>query len=106
MTLTLTNTGTLTGSEVVQLYITLPPTGLTTPALQLRGFGKAKDLGPGESVVVKISLDKYAVSYWDAVRNLWTAKAGQYVVSIGKSSADIVSRSSFTLERGFTWSGL
>lgn len=103
---TVRNTGTVRGSEVVQLYLTLPANGLTTPKLQLRGFGKAKDLAPGESAVVKISLDRYAVSYWDAVHNVWSAKAGTYEISVGRSSADIVLRGDFTLNESFTWSGI
>ncbi|KAJ3558052.1 hypothetical protein NM688_g1141 [Phlebia brevispora] len=100
------NTGAVRGSEVVQLYITLPPNGLTTPKLQLRGFGKARDVAPGESATVKISLDKYALSYWDAVYNVWRAQAGEYGVSVGTSSADIVLKSDFTLENEFTWSSI
>lgn len=103
---TVTNTGAVVGSEVVQLYVTLPYNGLSTPRLQLRGFAKAKDIAPGASTAVKISLDKYAVSYWDAVHNVWTAQAGIYGVSIGKSSADIVTTTTFVLEKGFTWKGI
>ncbi|PSR75115.1 hypothetical protein PHLCEN_2v9300 [Hermanssonia centrifuga] len=101
-----TNEGTVAGSEAVQLYITLPTIGLTTPKLQLRGFGKAKDLAPGASTTVKISLDKYAVSFWDAVNNVWSVRAGVYGVSIGKSSENIVLHGEFDLQRSFDWSGL
>ena len=76
-TVTVRNTGAVAGSEVVQLYITLPSIGLTTPELQLRGFGKAKDVQPGASVDLTISLDRYAVSYWDAVHSVWAATAGE-----------------------------
>ena len=103
---TVTNTGDLQGSEVVQLYITLPDIGLTTPRLQLKGFAKARDLEPGKSEVVEIELDKYAISYWDTSQDIWRAKAGTYTISIGKSSDDIVLEGSFELERDFQWVGL
>lgn len=106
VSLTVQNTGHLTGSEVVQLYITLPDIGLTTPKLQLRGFAKAKDLAPGASKVVTIPLDKYAVSYWDAVENVWKAKSGMYGISIGKSSENIVLKGEFNLAEDFSWMGL
>ena len=103
---TVSNDGDLAGSEVVQLYITIPNNGLTTPKLQLRGFAKAKDINPGESKAVTIHLDKYAVSYWDTPRDLWTARAGKYLVSIGKSSDNIVLEGEFELKKSFDWVGL
>ena len=100
------NEGRVPGSEVVQLYVSLPEIGLTTPRLQLRGFTKAKNIAPGTSRTVTIGLDKYAVSYWDATRNVWKAKAGKYGVSIGRSSRDLVLQGEFELEEDFVWVGL
>ena len=101
-----TNTGPVVGSEVVQVYVTLPDIGLTTPALQLRGFAKAKNVNPGQSQAVKIHLDKYAVSFWDTRRNLWAAKAGTYGLSVGRSSASLSLEGSLVLEKDLEWSGL
>ena len=103
---TVKNTGSVPGSDVVQLFITAPETGLTTPKRQLRGFTKAKDLAPGNSQTMTIRLDKYAVSYWDVTRNAWKADAGRYQVLIGKSSSDIVLEGAFELEKDFSWVGL
>ena len=55
VSINVTNTGTLTGSEVVQVYVTLPDIGLTTPSLQLRGFTKVKDLQPGQTKTATVS---------------------------------------------------
>ncbi|KAI0373363.1 glycoside hydrolase family 3 protein [Pilatotrama ljubarskyi] len=101
-----TNTGSLTGSEVVQVYVSLPDIGLTTPRLQLRGFAKARDLQPGKSTEVTITLDKYAVSFWDTRGQQWKAIPGAYGVHVGRSSQDIVLQGEYTLEAGFTWIGL
>ncbi|KAI0340159.1 putative beta-glucosidase from glycoside hydrolase family GH3 [Trametopsis cervina] len=103
---TVKNIGSVAGSEVVQLYITIPEIGLSTPKLQLRGFAKAKDLAPGASAAVSIHLDKYAVSYWDAVQDAWKAQAGTYEVLVGKSSDNIVLKSEFELKEDFSWTGL
>ena len=106
VTVNVTNTGSLKGSEVVQVYITLPDIGLTTPQLQLRGFAKAKDLKPGSSEKVTITLDKYAVSYWDERGTAWRAKDGKYEVLVGQSSDNISLRGEFHLDKEFEWNGL
>lgn len=106
VTATVTNTGRIPGSEVVQVYITLPDIGLTTPKLQLRGFAKARDLKPGDSEKVKITLDKYAVSYWDERKDAWRAPEGTYEISVGQSSDNISLRGELELKKEFEWSGL
>ncbi|KAM5535560.1 hypothetical protein V8D89_010727 [Ganoderma adspersum] len=106
VSVTVTNTGSIAGSEVVQVYISLPDFGLTTPRLQLRGFAKARDLAPGQSKMVTVKLDKYAVSWWDTLGQQWKAVRGTYGVHIGKSSADIVLQGEFALQEDFAWVGL
>lgn len=101
-----TNDGAVSGSEVVQVYVSLPEINLTTPRLQLRGFAKARNVAPGASARVSVTLDKYAVSYWDVVVDAWRAVAGTYRVYVGKSSAEMELEGSFVLEKGFTWKGL
>ncbi|KAL6309197.1 putative beta-glucosidase from glycoside hydrolase family GH3 [Sparassis latifolia] len=103
---TVTNTGSIVGSEVVQLYVTLPDVGVTTPKLQLRGFVKAHNIAPGKSERVHIKLDKYAISFWDVVENAWSAPPGMYQVFAAKSSTEMVLQGSFVLKEGFAWNGL
>lgn len=103
---TVTNTGSRMGSEVVQVYVALPDIGLTTPRLQLRAFAKVRDLAPGESKRVVVGLDKYAVSYWDTTGRQWKAPKGAYGVHVGRSSEDIVLEGEFAVEKEFTWVGL
>ena len=106
VSVTVKNTGQATGSEVVQLYVSLPDIGLSTPARQLRAFAKVHDLWPGQMKQVTLTLDKYAISFWDTGKRSWHAKAGRYGVLLGRSSADIVLQGSFILQNGFTWCGL
>ena len=98
----------MTGSEVVQLYITLPTTtdGLTHPDLQLKAFVKVYDLWPGQSKQVQMTLDKYAVSYWEERSDVWTVDKGTYTIHVGMSSASLDLRAKFRLARGFEWTGL
>lgn len=96
----------MAGSQVVQLYVSSPRLGVTTPALQLRGFAKAKDLAPGASAKLSIKLDKYAVSFWDISRNKWKGQAGTYGVHVGTSSDDLSLRGEIIVENTFFWTGL
>jgi beta-glucosidase len=108
-TLTLTNTGSVTGSEAVQLYVTLPQAaGFTHPPLQLKSFKKVKDLKAGATVEVTMDLDKYAVSYWDESRSTWNVDKGKYTVRVGGSSAKeaLVLTGKLEVPNSFTWNGL
>lgn len=102
-----TNTGSVSGSQVVQLYISLPTTSdLTHPKLQLKGFAKVYDLAPGASQTVKISLDKYAVSYWSELYDTWSVENGAYVVKVGSASDRLTLEATFQVKAGFEWAGL
>ena len=67
------NVGSRVGSEVIQLYIELPENGTTTPSLQLKGFKKVHNVAVGSSATVELSLDKYAISFWDEPNESWCA---------------------------------
>lgn len=104
---TVTNTGPVVGSHVVQLYISLPETSLLThPSNQLRAFAKVRNIAPGTTFNVKLTLNKYAFSYWDDRRSEWVAEKGEYGISVGSSSADLPLRGTLELTKGFTWAGL
>ena len=66
------------------MYISLPATSeLTHPSLQLKGFAKAHDLSLGNKEQLEVVLDKYAVSYWNVIKNAWTVEKGVYGVEVG-----------------------
>jgi beta-glucosidase len=101
-----TNTGAVAGSEVAQFYVTLPTTSdLTHPEMQLKGFKKV-ELAPGQSEILEITLDKYAVSYWDDRFTTWVVEAGEYVVHAGSASDKLGLQAAFSLQKGFEWRGL
>lgn len=103
----ISNTGNTAGSEVVQLYLSLPKTSdLSHPLLQLRAFAKVKNLQPGKHEQVDLKLDKYAVSYWEERIDRWVVEKGEYEVYVGPSSQQLPLRKAFTVEKGFEWSGL
>lgn len=101
------NVGSVTGSEVVQLYVALPTTSdLTHPPLQLKAFAKVRDLQPGVSERVDLQLDKYAVSYWDDRFNTWSVEKGEYHIYVGTSSDNLPLEAAFNIANGFEWKGI
>ena len=107
--LKVTNTGNIPGSEVVQLYVSYPSASdLTHPPLVLKKFAKLRDVQPGKTVDVSLTLDKYAVSYWEERISSWTIDGGKYQVLVGKSSSDLPLHGAFEVGKGqaFEWNGL
>ena len=88
VTLTVTNTGSCAGAEIVQLYVAKPDAKVFRPAQELKGFAKVF-LAPGESRTVSIALDDKAFRYWNVKTDRWEVEGGSYQLRVGASSADI-----------------
>ena len=88
VTLTVTNTGSCAGAEVVQLYVAKPDAKVFRPAKELKGFTKVQ-LEAGESKTVTIPLDDKAFRYWNVKTDRWEVEGGSYQLLVGASSADI-----------------
>ncbi|KAI9149498.1 putative beta-glucosidase G [Paramyrothecium foliicola] len=85
----LTNTGSVTGAAVPQLYMSFPdgaPEG--TPVQVLRGFEKF-NMRAGESRVVSFELLRRDVSYWDVPSQTWIIPSGEFTFRVGFSSRDV-----------------
>jgi beta-glucosidase len=80
-----TNTGSVAGAEVAQLYVSDPSAKATRPERELKGFAKVR-LVPGATKHVTLNLDARAFSYWDSTAHKWTIDPGKFVVRIGDSS--------------------
>lgn len=109
VSVTLTNTSSVAGSETVQVYVAHPTTSaLTQVPLALRAFKKVRDLQPGEKRGVELSMDKYAVSYWEERISAWTIENGEYTVHVGSSSSNLPLKAPLVLEKAdaFEWNGL
>ena len=88
VTLTVTNTGSCAGAEVVQLYVAKPDAKIFRPAKELKGFAKV-ELAAGESKTITIPLDDKAFRYWNVKTDRWEVEGGSYQLLVGASSADI-----------------
>jgi beta-glucosidase len=87
VTATVTNTGSRSGADVAQLYVT-DPSALGQPPLQLEGFQRV-NLAAGASTTVTFPLTQQNLQYWNSSSNAWATAAGNYTVSVGDSSASL-----------------
>jgi len=81
------NTGSRSGAEVAQLYVSDPP-GSGEPPRQLKGFTKVSLL-PGQSQRVTLPLDFRSFAYWSPRVGDWQVASGCYQVLAGRSSRDL-----------------
>ena len=88
VTLTVTNTGSCDGAEIVQIYVAKPDAKVFRPVQELKGFEKVK-LAAGESKRVAIPLDDKAFRYWNTMTNAWEIEGGHYEIRVGASCEDI-----------------
>lgn len=81
---TVTNSGSVSGEEVVQVYVGIPG----APPKQLRGFEKVA-LAPGQGARVTFALTRRDLSEWHVGLQRWVLQRGSYAVHVGASSRDI-----------------
>ncbi|HTR42093.1 MAG TPA: glycoside hydrolase family 3 C-terminal domain-containing protein, partial [Pseudomonadales bacterium] len=91
----LTNTGTLTGAEVPQLYLGFPAAAAEPPRL-LKGFQRVT-LAPGQTQHVTFNLNWEDLANWDQVARGWIVTPGVFQVMVGASSRDLRLTGSFTV---------
>ena len=83
---TVTNTGTRAGDEIVQLYIHDIFATSSRPVKELKGFRKIH-LEPGESASVEFKLTKEDLSYYNHDLQ-WVCEPGDFEIMIGPNSRD------------------
>ena len=88
VSLTVTNTGSVAGTEIVQLYIAKKNSELFRPVKELKGFARVT-LAPGEKQRITIMLDDKAFRFWNVKANRWEIEGGEYELLVGASVEDI-----------------
>lgn len=91
------NTGKRAGAEIVQLYIRDVESSLPRPEKELKGFEKVF-LQPGAEKTVTFTIDKTALSFFDAAKHDWVAEKGAFEAIIGASAEDVKARVGFVLK--------
>ncbi|MCL4264078.1 MAG: glycoside hydrolase family 3 C-terminal domain-containing protein [Anaerolineae bacterium] len=92
-----TNTGTMAGEEIVQVYVHDQKARLVRPYKELKGFAKVM-LQPSETKTVTIPLNFRAFAYYDPAYQQWIAEDGEFDILIGASAADIRASLTVTLQ--------
>jgi beta-glucosidase len=87
VSLPITNSGSVDGNEVAQLYVQYPDAA-DEPVRQLRGFEKVL-VKSGEQEMVSFSVRRRDVSFWDTKAQDWAVARGKYVFWVGASSRDL-----------------
>jgi beta-glucosidase len=88
-TVDVTNTGTVAGTETVQVYVgNLPTRRVSSAPVSLAGF-ETVTLAPGERQRVTVTLSPESLSYWDADLDEWRTPTGTIQVKVGAASDDI-----------------
>ena len=88
VSLTVTNTGSVAGTEIVQLYVAKKSSELFRPVRELKGFARVT-LAPGEKQRITITLDDKAFRFWNVKANRWEIEGGEYELLVGASVEDI-----------------
>ena len=96
------NSGSMSGKEVAQVYIAAPAGKLEKPAKELKAFAKTRDLKPGESQTLNMTIAVRDLASFDEAGSQWLAEAGTYNVMIGANVADIRATTQFKLAKEYT----
>ena len=83
VSVTVKNTGKVAGKQVAQVYVTAPKGAYEKPAKELKAFGKTRELKPGESQTLKMTLEKRDLASFDEVNSQWKVDAGNYLFQVG-----------------------
>ena len=88
VSVTVTNTGSVAGKEVVQVYVKVPQGKLGNPARKLIGFAKTQELTPSETEEFMIIIPKYDMASYDdsgvtGHKSCYVLEAGIYEIFVG-----------------------
>ena len=98
VSITVKNTGSVAGKEVAQVYVQAPKGRLEKPAQELKAFAKTRELQPGESQTLTMTIPVRDLASFDEANSQWLTEAGAYTFRIGASSRDIKATVSLALK--------
>ena len=89
VSVTVKNTGSVSGKEVAQVYVTAPKGNIEKPAQELKTFAKTRELQPGESQTLTMHIERRDLASFDEAGSQWLGEAGSYTFHIGNSSRNL-----------------
>lgn len=116
VTVKVTNTGSVSGRSVVQIYAQTPYTdydeemGIEVSSVELVGFGKTEELASGADTTVTISVDKSDLTHYDSYGwETYIMEEGWYYLAVGDSAHDalnnILALKGYTTDNGMDYNG-
>lgn len=97
LTVPVTNSGEVSGKEIVQVYVEKPNSNVMRPEKELKGFTKV-EVPSGESNSGAISIPVKNLAYYDDSEMAWKVEPGIYLIHVGSSSKDIHSTQEITIK--------
>ena len=90
ITVTIKNTGSHEGKEVVELYVAAPDSkAANKPAKELKAYAKTKNLKPGEVQSLTLSITADQLASFDEAASAWVVAEGEYQFLVAASAQDI-----------------
>ena len=102
VSITVKNSGSVSGKEVAQVYIAAPTARMEKPSKELKAFAKTRELKPGESQTLSMTIAVRDLASFDEANSQWLAEAGTYSVKIGANVSDIRATAQFKLPKDYT----
>ena len=99
-TVTVTNTGSVAGKDVVEIYSDPPYTngGIEKSSANLLDFAKTSELAPGESQTIEFSIPVEDLASYDYQTNgCYVLEAGDYVISANDDSHNVADSQTYTV---------
>ena len=97
VSITIKNTGSVSGKEVAQVYVNAPQGRLEKPSHELKAFAKTRELQPGETQTLTMVIPVRDLASFDEANSQWLTEAGTYTFQIGSDSRDIKATASLKL---------
>ena len=98
VSITVKNTGSVSGKEVAQVYVSAPKGRIEKPAQELKAFAKTRELQPGESETLSMVIPVRDLASFDEAGSQWLTEAGTYTFRIGNSSRNILATAALRLK--------
>ena len=101
MQVKVTNTGAVSGKDVVQIYYTAPYTkgGIEKAHVALIGFAKTKELAPNESETVTVAFKAEDMASFDAFgAGCYVLEAGDYEIKLMNNAHDVIDSRTYTVK--------
>ena len=90
VTVEVKNSGKVAGKEVVQVYVSAPSSeSYLKPEKELKAFAKTRELEPGETQTLTLSISNEELASFDTANSMWVVDDGTYKIQLGASSRDI-----------------